>query len=66
MPKSIFVDPNEVRKKGFLEIDPIPLNQYSKSLNDVRDLYSDEELIGIFRDMYLIRVFESSLFLDLL
>lgn len=62
MPKSIFVDPNEVRKKGFLKIDDIPMNQYAKTLEDAREDFSCEELIGIFRDMYLIRVFESLLY----
>ncbi len=62
MPKSIFVDPKEVRKKGMIHIDDIPMNQYSQSLREARNYYSDEELIGIFRDMYLIRVFESLLF----
>ncbi len=62
MPKSIFVDPKQVRKKGVLHIDDIPMNQYSKTLSESRDRFSDEQLLGIFRDMYLIRVFESLLF----
>lgn len=62
MPKSIFVDPKEVRQQGFLHLDDIPMNQYSKSVADVRDEFSDEQLIGIFRDMYLIRIFESLLY----
>ncbi len=62
MPKSIFVDPKEVRKKGMIQIDDIPMNQYSETLQMSRARFSDEELLGIFRDMYLIRVFESLLF----
>ncbi len=62
MPKSIFVDPKEVRKKGTIHIDDIPMNQYSEALQTSRARFSDEELLGIFRDMYLIRVFESLLF----
>lgn len=62
MPKSIFVDPQEVRSKGFITIDRIPMNQYSKTFSEERKNFSDEELIQIYRDMYLIRVFESLLF----
>ncbi|MBO5213316.1 MAG: dehydrogenase [Clostridia bacterium] len=62
MPKSIFVDPKEVRKKGTLHIDDIPMNQYSETLQESRGRFTDEEMLGIFRDMYLIRVFESLLF----
>lgn len=62
MPKSIFVDPKEVRSKGTIRIDDIPMNQYDVPLKDARSRFSDEELLGIFRDMYLIRVFESLLY----
>ncbi len=62
MPKSMFVDPKEVRKPGMIHFDDIPMNQYSKTVQDARADYTDEDLIRIFRDMYLIRVFESLLF----
>ncbi len=62
MPKSIFVDPKNVRKKGMISIPQIPMNQYDRTLTDVMTDYTKEELLGIFRDMYLIRVFESLLF----
>ena len=62
MPKSLFVDPNEVRKPGMIHIDDIPMNQYSKTVPQARTEFADRDLIGIFRDMYLIRVFESLLF----
>lgn len=62
MPKSIFIDPKEVRKKGQICFDEIPMNQYSASAAEERRLYSNGELIGIYRDMYIIRAFESMLF----
>ncbi len=62
MPKSIFVDPKDVRKKGTIRMDDIPMNQYSETIQQARAQYSDHALLGIFRDMYLIRVFESLLF----
>jgi len=62
VPKSIFVDPKEVRRPGLIHIKDIPMNQFSKSLSECRERFSDGELIGIFRDMYLIRCFEALLF----
>lgn len=62
MPKSIFVDPKEVRKQSMLTIPDIPMNQYTGSVETERERYTDDQLIGIFRDMYLIRAFESALF----
>ncbi|MBQ1273100.1 MAG: hypothetical protein IIY12_06365 [Clostridia bacterium] len=62
MPKSMFIDPKEVRKPGMIHIDGIPMNQYSKTIAQVRSEFDDDALIGIFRDMYLIRLFESLLF----
>lgn len=41
MPKSIFVDPKEVRSKGAIRIDDIPMNQYSETLQESRVRFSD-------------------------
>ncbi len=62
MPKSQFVDPAKVRKPGFLEFGTIPLNQYKATLREERKLYSDADLMGIYRDMQYIREFETMLF----
>ncbi len=62
MPKSIFVDPKQVRQKGMISIPSIPMNQYDLPLAEAAKDYTKEDLLGIFRDMYLIRVFESLLF----
>src|SRR5205823_6340841 len=53
--------PNEVRSGGFVEFDPIPINQYQKSMKDELDRYAREDLIRIYRDMAIIRAFESML-----
>ena len=34
MPKSLPILPNEVRKAGWIEFQPIPVNQYSRTLKD--------------------------------
>jgi len=62
MPKSIFVDPKEVRKKGQITFADIPMNQYTDTMQQARSKFSDADLLGLFRDMYLIRAFESLLF----
>jgi 2-oxoisovalerate dehydrogenase E1 component len=61
MPKSIFVDPKQVRKGGKIEFDPIPVNQYDKSVKDELSTYSKQELLNIQRDMLIIRTFETML-----
>ncbi|WP_395146500.1 thiamine pyrophosphate-dependent dehydrogenase E1 component subunit alpha, partial [Armatimonas sp.] len=61
MPKSISIVPEDVRKPGQVTFDPIPVNQYQKSLAEERGRYSDSDLRRIHRDMAVIRVFESLL-----
>ncbi len=61
MPKIQFLDPNEVRKPGFIEFQPIPVNQYQKTVKDERGNFTDEELKAIYHDMALIREFETML-----
>jgi 2-oxoisovalerate dehydrogenase E1 component len=61
MPKKQFIDPAETRKPGMLEIAPIPVNVYVKTLEEEKEHFSKEELIRIFRDMVIIREFETML-----
>ncbi len=61
MPKIQEIDPKEVRRKSTIKFKPIPLNQYSKTLSAETANFSKEELLGIQRDMFIIRVFESML-----
>ncbi|MDD2244124.1 MAG: thiamine pyrophosphate-dependent enzyme [Dysgonamonadaceae bacterium] len=59
MPKVQIIDPTEVRKPGFIEFQPIPVNQYQKTVKEERDNFTDDELITIYHDMVLIREFET-------
>ncbi|MFW6269671.1 MAG: thiamine pyrophosphate-dependent dehydrogenase E1 component subunit alpha, partial [Bacillota bacterium] len=59
MPEEQFIDPKELRKSGKISFDDIPLNQYDKTIEEEKDNYSKDELIGIYRDMTLIREFET-------
>lgn len=61
MPKIQFIDPVESRKPGFVEFQPIPVNQYQKTVKDERENFSDDELKAIYHDMALIREFETML-----
>ena len=59
MPKSQFVDPNEIRKSGEIVLDRIPVNQYSKSISDEKKIFSKADFLRIYRDMLFIRKFEN-------
>lgn len=61
MPKSLFIDPKVARKKGEVRFGTIPVNQYSKTLREERKRFSDEDLVRIYRDMLIIREFETML-----
>jgi len=63
MPKSQFMDPNELRKPGFAEFTKIPLNQYKKTIKDEKSNFSNDDFIRIYRDMRIIREFETMLYL---
>lgn len=61
MPKIQNIDPTTARKPSFLEFDPIPVNQYQKTVKEERENYTNEELMTIYHDMVLIREFETML-----
>ena len=61
MPKCQMILPEEVRRKGFIELAPIPVNQYDKTVKEELGRFSREDLVRIWRDMAVIRVFETML-----
>ena len=65
MPKSIFIDPNEVRRPAEHEIKfpEIPVMQYKKTVKDElkEGNFTKEDLLHIYRDMFTIREFETML-----
>ena len=61
MPKSQFIDPSEVRKAGEVTFKPIPVNQYNKTVEEEKANFSNEDLLRIYRDMAVIREFETML-----
>ncbi|MBO4873183.1 MAG: dehydrogenase [Lachnospiraceae bacterium] len=61
MPKSLFVDPAELRAEGKIEFQPIPVNVYRKTLQEEEAKYGKEALVRIWRDITILREFESML-----
>jgi 2-oxoisovalerate dehydrogenase E1 component len=61
MPKSQYVDPNEIRKSGWIKFHDIPVNQYSKTVEEEKANFSTEDFLRIYRDMTIIREFETML-----
>ena len=61
MPKSIVVDPKEVRKPQILKLKDIPVNQYKSDFKKEIASYGRERLVRIWYDMTVIREFESML-----
>lgn len=59
MTKSLMILPQEVRRSGAVEFDPIPVNQYARTLAEELDHFSKEDLLRIYHDMSVIRTFES-------
>jgi len=58
MPKQLFINPDDVRKAGVISFKDIPVNQYSKTVQEESGQYSKEDMLRIYRDMRLIREFE--------
>ena len=63
MPKSQFMDPNELRKPGYVELTKIPVNQYNKTIAQEKKNFKNEDFVRIYRDMRIIREFETMLYL---
>ena len=61
MPKVEFIDPAKERQAREIKIDPVPVNQYNKTIEDEKLNYKHEDLMRIYRDMVIIREFENML-----
>ncbi len=61
MPKTQFINPANVRKSKILKLGSIPVNAYKKSMKDELAHFSKEDLVRIYRDMLIIREFETML-----
>jgi len=61
MPKCQFIDPNEIRKSGKITFKDIPVNSYNKTIEEEKANFSAEDFLRIYRDMSIIREFETML-----
>ena len=61
MPKSILVDPNEMRQRGELSLPSIPINRYTPDPAAETAYYGPADLVRMHRDMVVIREFETML-----
>ena len=61
MPKSQYVDPGKVFQPGFISFSDIPVCQYKKTLAQEKRIYTKDDFLRIYRDMRIIREFESML-----
>lgn len=61
MPKSQYSDPKVLRAPGFIKFTDIPVNQYAKTIAEEKKLYSKDDMMRIYRDMAIIREFETML-----
>ena len=61
MPKSLTIDPSEVRQRSVIKSQEIPVNAYAATPEHEAEKYGGENLVRIYRDMVYIREFESML-----
>ena len=61
MPKNQFINPSDVRQSQILELGSIPVNIYNRSVKEELSRFSKDDLLLIYRDMLIIREFETML-----
>ncbi len=61
MTKCLIVDPNKERKPGKISFRDIPMNVYQKTVTDEKNNFSKEEFLRMYRDMLVVREFETML-----
>ncbi len=61
MPKSITIDPREVRKPGVITAPELPVNAYASDPKKEAKIYGKKTLRRMYRDMVYIREFETML-----
>lgn len=61
MTKSLVIDPKKMRAPGVLHLPDIPMNTYQKTVKDELGNFTPEEFKRIYRDMWIVREFETML-----
>ena len=61
MPKTLVVEPNQLRRRGTLEFPEVPVHAYDRGLAEEREARGDAALLAALRHMMVIRAFEGML-----
>ena len=61
MTKCLTVDPSQVRQPGGISFEDIPVNVYQKTVADEKKNFTKDEFLRMYRDMLIIREFETML-----
>lgn len=61
MPKSLHIDPTTARASSWITFKDIPVNQYAKTIEEEKANFKNDDFLRIFRDMAIIREFETML-----
>ncbi len=61
MTKELLLDPSELRKRSKITFKDIDVCAYSKTIEEEKKIFTKEEFVRIYRDMAIIREFESML-----
>ncbi len=61
MTKSLMVEPSRVRQPGKISFEDIPVNVYQKTVADEKKNFTKDEFLRMYRDMLIIREFETML-----
>ena len=61
MTKCLTIDPKKMRAPGKITFKDIPMNTYQKTVKDEVKNFTKEEFMHIYRDMWVVREFETML-----
>jgi 2-oxoisovalerate dehydrogenase E1 component len=61
MPKNQIIHPKDARKPDKIKFGTIPVNQYRRTIQEEKLNFTEADFIRIYRDMFIIREFESML-----
>lgn len=61
MTKCLVIDPKQMRKKGKITLQDIPMNTYQKTVKDEKNNFTKQQFMNIYRDMWVVREFETML-----
>ncbi len=61
MTKKLIIDPEKRRRPDKIVFEDIFVNKYQKTIEDEKNNFSKEDFLRIYRDMFIIREFETML-----